>query len=311
MLIRRVLRIKIMQFIYSYYLSELNSEYIKKKLLYNINELYCLYIDILNIIISMRYLAKKKINYINSNNFKYFNSNLEYKNSIILNKLLYLVKNKFLKKLSKNYKILSCKDVINKEDNYNDVIIFLLNNFISCSYDDACYSSNINFDADKKLIINFYKKFIQNNNKIAILFQDKYITWLEDIKIAYRMVYNTLLNLQYDSSLDFKLFKIFKDKTDECFVLDLYKNTILNKSKIDFIISRYLDNWSLHRIALIDRVILHMAISEFLYIPDIPFKVTLNEYIEISKIYSTDKSKIFINGILDVLFKNFKNDKKI
>ena len=93
------------------------------------------------------------------------------------------------------------------------------------------------------------------------------------------------------------------NKKIQVFISDLFYKTVENKSWLDQVISRHLDNWEINRIALLDKLILQMAISELYFIDDIPPKVTLSEAIEIAKRYSTEESSSFVNGILDAVYK--------
>ena len=108
-----------------------------------------------------------------------------------------------------------------------------------------------------------------------------------------------------------KLMKLFKDKDDKKFCLELYEKTINNKEHYIDLISSKINNWEIERVAEIDLLLMQMSLTEILEINDIPVKVTINEYIEISKYYSTQKSKSFINGILDSLLLDLRNQGKI
>jgi N utilization substance protein B len=104
---------------------------------------------------------------------------------------------------------------------------------------------------------------------------------------------------------------MYKDEEDRQFAKDLYRKVVLNHSDNVLLIKQHTVNWDIERIAFIDNLILELALSEFLYFPSIPTKVTMNEYIELSKYYSTEKSRNFINGILDKALKDLKKANKI
>ena len=103
----------------------------------------------------------------------------------------------------------------------------------------------------------------------------------------------------------------FKDNSDKEFALKLFRNTINNNSDYEEIIVKFARNWELDRIAKMDQLFLKMAFAEILSMPDLPIKVSMNEYIEISKYYSTAKSKLFVNGLLDNFVKTYIRDGKI
>ena len=116
-------------------------------------------------------------------------------------------------------------------------------------------------------------------------------------------------NIKDDKSLnpDFAI----KDSSDRDFALELFRNTIKNNENYEKIIVEFARNWEIDRIAKMDQVLLKMAFSEILSIPELPVKVSMNEYIEISKYYSTAKSKLFVNGLLDNFVKTYTRDGKI
>src|SRR5690606_25140555 len=103
-----------------------------------------------------------------------------------------------------------------------------------------------------------------------------------------------------------KLFKVYKDEEDREFIIDLFRKTIRHSDETRNLIEEKATNWELDRIAALDLVLMQMALTEFHYFPNIPPKVTMNEYIELSKVFSTEKSKIFVNGILDRSLKELK-----
>lgn len=167
------------------------------------------------------------------------------------------------------------------------------------------------FDVDKDFILKYYETHIKYHKKLYELFEDKYITWIDNIQIAYSMLYSTLKFIKSTTSPHFRLYTLYKDIEDKNFIIFLFQKTLANNKKFNELISCAANNWNLNRINNLDRIILQMGLCEFLYFPTIPPKVTMNEYIEISKIYSTEKSKFFINGILNQLFKTLNNEKKI
>jgi len=104
---------------------------------------------------------------------------------------------------------------------------------------------------------------------------------------------------------------VFKDESDKTFALQLFRNTINNNTKYEQIIVRFSKNWELERIAIMDQLFLKMAFAEILSMEDLPIKVSMNEYIEISKYYGSPKSKLFVNGLLDNVVKTFTQEGKI
>ena len=135
------------------------------------------------------------------------------------------------------------------------------------------------------------------------------ISWVDDIPFVNTWVVK-ILSKQKANGL-FVLGSLYKDKDDEDFVSKLFRKTILKQAEYELAIAEKTPNWESDRIAGIDMILIKMAITEFLNFPSIPTKVTINEYIEISKDYSTSKSSFFINGVLDKISKEFIANKKI
>lgn len=165
------------------------------------------------------------------------------------------------------------------------------------------------FKVDKAFVIDFFKEIIAPNEKLAEYFEDKMISWVDDIPFVNTWVVKTLSKQKANSS--FLLGVLYKDKDDEDFVSDLFKKTMLHQHKFEEEIAQKTPNWETDRIADIDMILIKMAITEFVHFPSIPIRVTINEYIEISKDYSTQKSSYFINGVLDKISKEYLSDKKI
>ena len=165
------------------------------------------------------------------------------------------------------------------------------------------------FKKDKAFVIDFFKEIIAPNEKLADYFEDKMISWVDDIPFVNTWVVKSLSKQKQQKS--FILGNLYKDSDDQVFVSDLFKKTMLHQHKYEDDISEKTPNWEKERIADIDMILIKMAITEFLYFPSIPVRVTINEYIEIAKDYSTHKSGYFINGVLDKLSKDYLAVNKI
>lgn len=195
----------------------------------------------------------------------------------------------------------------------NDDYILLLLNDIKVSKQYAKYMSNAvnTFEEDKQFIVDLFTEVIVPNEKLYEYLEDDKLTWVDDIPVVNTHIIKQLKAITAGEDDNFRVPKLYKDNEDRDFVKDLFRKTVLNESEFA---KEYVDktpNWDSDRIAEIDTIILKMAICEFLKFPSIPVKVTLNEYLEIAKEYSTPKSSIFINGILDNLVKELEASKKL
>jgi N utilization substance protein B len=170
-------------------------------------------------------------------------------------------------------------------------------------------SSEASFKEDKNFVSDFFKEIIAPNDKLAEYYEDQLISWLDDIPFVNTWVVRTLSKAKQHKTIE--LGKLYKDEDDEKYVLDLFRKVMLNHTKYDEDISSKTPNWEADRIADIDMILIKMAICEFLNFPSIPVRVTINEYIEISKDYSTNKSGYFINGVLDKLSKEYSENNSL
>lgn len=166
------------------------------------------------------------------------------------------------------------------------------------------------FEEDKEFLIKLFTDFIAPNEKIYEFLEDYKISWIDDIPVVNTAILKQLEGLKNETSY-FKLNKVFKDDEDKEFAKQLFRKTALNA---DVFVKEYEDktrNWELDRIAEIDSIILNLGVCELQKFPSIPVKVTINEYLELAKEYSTPKSSIFINGILDALVKEYREENKL
>jgi N utilization substance protein B len=166
------------------------------------------------------------------------------------------------------------------------------------------------FDEDKAFAISLFKNDIANSELLYSHFEEKDIHWIDDIDLACSMVVKTLKGFEPDGKNE--IFPLYKDKDDEVtFVRQLLEKTASMDLESEQLIDELTSNWELDRIAKMDVILMKMAITEMQVFDNIPTKVTLNEYIEISKYYSTPKSNGFINGVLDKAIDRLNAEGKI
>jgi len=165
------------------------------------------------------------------------------------------------------------------------------------------------YKIDKAFVISFFKEIIAPNDKLAEYFEDTMISWVDDIPFVNTWLVRTLSKQKEDNA--FILGSLYKDEDDENFVSKIFTKTVLKHKEYERDIEDKTPNWETDRIADIDMILIKMAITEFVNFPSIPTRVTINEYIEISKDYSTEKSSYFINGVLDKISKEFIKSKRI
>jgi N utilization substance protein B len=202
------------------------------------------------------------------------------------------------------------KRKINNWSLNDDYILILLNEVKKSElYQDYMRTTKCSFEEDKQFVLDVFSELIAPNEKLYEYLEDHKLTWIDDIPLVNTQIQKQLQQVSEKS--EFRVSKLYKDEEDKEFVSLLFRKTVLNEIELA---KKYIDktpNWDADRIAEIDTIILKMAICEFLKFPSIPVKVTINEYLELAKEYSTPKSSIFINGILDNLVKEFTAEDKI
>lgn len=176
-------------------------------------------------------------------------------------------------------------------------------------YSTYMNSKEDSFKADKSFVQDFFAEIIAPDDKLSEYYEDQTISWLDDIPFVNTWIVRTLSKIKENKSLI--LGDLYKDEDDEQFVLDLFRKVMLNHTTFEEDISNKTPNWEADRIADIDMILIKMAICEFLKFPSIPVRVTINEYIEISKDYSTNKSGYFINGVLDKISREYSENKRL
>ncbi|WP_295337175.1 transcription antitermination factor NusB [Flavobacterium sp.] len=293
-----------MQSIYA--MHQKNAEELEKEekfLIQSIDNIQDLYLIMLS---SLTEIRKKEVIFLETSAKKHLatpeekNPNLKFVNNAVL---LLLEENSSLSIALESRKI--------NNWSLNDDYILLLLNEIKQSDLYAKYMSNRTntFEEDKQFVVDMFTELIAPNEKLYDYLEDHKLTWIDDIPLVNTQIQKQLKQISLKD--DFKVVKLYKDEEDREFVGNLFRKTVLNEVALA---KEYIDktpNWDAERIAEIDTIILKMAICEFLKFPSIPIKVTINEYLEIAKEYSTPKSSIFINGILDNLVKEFQAENKI
>ncbi len=161
-----------------------------------------------------------------------------------------------------------------------------------------------NFDLDKLYLTNLFRKVIASNKKLYDFFEDTEISWINDLPLVNSLVLSSIKNSKKSSISLSLMTDIYKNEEDAEFGVKLLKSVINNKEILQEHISKITLNWDNDRIAQIDLILLQMCLAEFLFFKSIPIKASINEYLEIAKEYSSKKSNIFINGILDKLSKD-------
>lgn len=306
MLNRRHIRVKVMQSIYA--MHQNNSDNLEKEekfLFQSIENIQDLYLIMLSALIEIR---NSEEDFIEKSRKKHLATaderNPNYK--FINNKVLHL--------LNENNSLsiaLEGRKINNWKQNDDYILILLEAVKESDVYKNYMYNRDNNFEEDRQFIHDLFTEVIAPNEKLYEYLEDYKLTWVDDIPLVNTMISKQLKQIKPEGKDAFYVPKLYKDADDKEFVRDLFRKTVLNEVQLAKEFIDKTPNWDTERIAEIDAIILKMAICEFLKFPSIPVKVTINEYLEIAKEYSTPKSSIFINGILDNLVKEYQTSNKL
>lgn len=310
MLSRRLLRIKVLQALYAHFVSENDRiDNGERQLFVSIEKLFDLFIYQFSLLVEVVDFARLRMEEAKT---KFLPTPEE------LNPNTRFTDNRFIAQLTRNRDYLRQVDLLKINWSEEDNLIRKLNNQIRESEDYTKFlEQEDNYETDKEILIKIFSNIICRSEVLKSLYEEKCIYWADDFDTVTILVQKTIKEIT-ETWDEFELLPRVlgsdndNDKNEHReFIRALYRKTIFNSTEYDEIITRKADNWDFERIALMDIILLKMAISELLEFPSIPVKVTLNEYIELSKNYSTPKSKIFINGILDNLISEFDASQRI
>lgn len=307
MLTRRHIRVKVMQCIYALIQSKDSSLEKQKKFLdVSIEDMYSLYLLLLSLLIEIHQMADTQLNLSSKKYLANATDDLPFKEKFVANKLL--------QQLANNAKLKEELEFRNLNNWYlNEEYVKLIYKDIleSDMYLKYMHTAEQSYEKDKELVIGLFKEIIAPNEKIYDYFEDDKLTWVDDIPIVNTYLLKHFKKVKENSSPSFFLPNLVKDDEDMQYAQKLLSKTLLTNDALEKEIEGKTPNWDKDRIAGIDSILLKMAICELLNFPSIPEKVTINEYLEIAKEYSTPKSSIFINGILDKLTKEYKENGKL
>ena len=306
MLNRRHLRIKVLQLLYAYFQSEEdNFPKAEKELMLTIERMYDMYLYLLLSLSELKRAAENKVAD-KKKKIRPSEDDLHPNLKFVDNQLIQIIENSTsLNALCEKRKV-NWMGVENQEL-FRKMFQHTLENE---TYFDFLHNNLNGFEEDRAFALSIFKEDIANSELLYSFFEEKSINWLDDLDLCCSMVIKSLKGIKIDE--EFTPMPLFKENDDEKeFVIELFRKTIINNEENEKLIAELADNWELDRIAKMDMFLLKMGLTELQIFPSIPTKVTLNEYIEISKFYSTPKSNLFINGILDKAIGKLTLAKKI
>ena len=306
MLTRRHIRVKVMQSLYSFHQSKnKNFQAEEKFLLKSMQEMYDLFLLYLKLIIEIKAYSEK---YLEKSQRKHLATSEE------IDPNMKFVNNKVIEILENNTelnKLLESRKITQWHRDGEYVAILWEEVMNSEAFKEYMDTRTSTFKEDKEFVIKLLRDFIAPNEKLYDYLEDSKLTWLDDLPLVNTAILKFLNKLKETSAQDAKLPKLFKSPDDEEFAVNLLRKVYVNDEELAGEMLGKTPNWDKERIAEIDTILIKMAICEFLHFSSIPIKVTINEYLEIAKEYSTPKSSVFINGVLDKLSKQYDSEGKL
>ena len=306
MLNRRHLRIKVLQVLYAYFQSNEESyRRTENELMQAVEHIYDLYIYFLLTFSEIKDIAENRVEDSKKKirpKAEDLDPNLKFINNAVIRKI---DECKELRRLSEERKVNWVGD--EHQEMFRKMFLQIKE---SETYIEYMNNDQSGFEEDKTFILELFKAEIANSPIFYNFLEEKSIHWMDDIDLVCSMVLKTLKSIELEGVIEIlPLYK--KDDDEQEFIRDLLRKTISMNKENELLIDDLTKNWELDRIAKMDIILMKMAITELQIFNNIPTKVTLNEYIEISKFYSTPKSNGFINGVLDKAIDRLQKDKKI
>ena len=305
MINRVLLRIKIIQLLYSFYKGDGKSiAAAEKELFFSIERTYDLYYHLLLLSVEITEYAASRIDN-KRNKLRPTEEDL--------NPNTRFIDNKFVQQLSQNVQF---NEYLTKQKlswvNHPDIIKELYDELIKTDFfTEYMTTEKSSYEADKDIWRKIYKKVILQNEELDSSIEDQSIYWVDDIEIVLSFVIKTIKRFNEEDAENQKLLPMFRDEEDADFARKLLRSVLTNGEKYRTLIDENTKNWEIDRIAYMDILIMQVALAELMEFPTIPINVTLNEYIEIAKKYSTERSGTFINGVLDNIVGILKKDNKL
>ncbi len=311
MVSRRLYRIKVFEGLYAWFQGgESRLEVAEKNMLHSIEKIYELYYFMLSILLELVDFYEKRSEEAKHKFYpteEELNPNLKFVNNSLIRLLR---ENSDLQNRISQYKI----NWADEQEIFRNIYLKLKSGKDHKSY---MTSGGNSFEEDREFVYQVFRKYIARSSAFEFYFEERNIHWSIDFEAVCLFVMRTIRLIPESYPKNSSLALLFqKDEEDDPaedkkFVIGLFRKTISDSSELEKLIQQKVVNWELDRIALTDIILIKMALAELIHFPYIPVKVTLNEYIELAKSFSTPKSKMFINGLLDKLVEELKKEERI
>ena len=300
MINRELIRIKVLQLTYAYYQNGNKVlDVAEKELMFSLSKAYHLYHHLLSLVVAVSKEARK---HYDVETAKATREGTPMPSAKFANNRLAL-------QIEENHQLNEFISTQNQawEDDIDFVRRLYSQIVQSTIYNEYMASDEDSYEADKEIWRKIYKTLIMNNEDLDAVLEEKSLYWNDDKDIVDTFVLKTIKRFDANSTPEQELLPEFKDEEDRSFARKLFRYTILNADQYQKYMSETSRNWDFSRLAYMDIVIMQIAIAEIINFPNIPISVSINEYVELAKIYSTPKSAGYINGMLDSIARHLIN----
>ena len=302
MINRTLIRLKIVQLMYAYYQNGgKNIDTAEKELLFSLSKAYDLYNYMLLLMVSVsRYAFQQVEHQEHLNKVGHIDAEVSHR----------FIDNQFTAQLEINKQLLDFVDTKKKSwDNDLDYVKKLYNDIIQSEYyAEYMALETVTYDDDRELWRKLYKNIIMKDERIDDILEEQSLYWNDDREVIDTFVLKTIKRFNPEKGANQELVPEYKDIEDQEFATRLFRRTIMNDEYYRSLIGKCIKNWEFSRLAYMDVIIMQIAVAELLSFPQIPISVTINEYVEIAKWYSTPKSAGYVNGIIDAVAKMLKKE---
>ena len=305
MINRELIRIKVVQLVYAFYNNEgKTKENAEKEFLFSLDKAYELYHVLLMLMVSITHIARRTVE------MQMSRARRLHEQSVIPTKF---VNNLFIDQLSKNVQLRSFQ---NKEGEFWAEEEEFLRHLYKEITEQEYYQEYIrkpgnDFEEDREIWRKIYRSLLCNNEELDDILEERSLYWNDDKAIIDTFVLKTIRRFEVQNGQMQQLLPEFKDDDDLDFAKTLFRTVIDNEERFRELIKEQTRNWDMERIAFMDLAIMQTALAEITSFPEIPLRVSINEYVEIGKMYSTPRSGSYINGMLDTIAKRLIAEHKI
>lgn len=294
MINRKLIRVKIVQLTYAYYqIVHHNMDTAEKELLFSLSKAYDLYNYLLGLIVAITQEERRRVDIATRRAEREGTETPSQRFAF----------NKFATQLEENKQLnLFMEDKKMSWENDVEAVRKLCDQIEqSPLYQEYMMSDAEDYETDRELWRRIYRTLIQGNEDLDAILEEKSLYWNDDKEIVDTFVLKTIKRFDPANKADQELLPEYDDTEDREYALKLFRSTILNADTYQRYMSETSRNWNFSRLAYMDVVLMQIAIAEMLTFPNIPISVTINEYVDLAKLYSTPKSGGYINGMLDAI----------